>query len=116
MISLLEPLSIVFDEKSVTITWPDGHKSIYMNKKLRESCPCALCHGEPRLFGKYYMPKTGPVIPQDIRVLRYQRVGRYAVSFMWSDGHSSGIYPYEYMLTLCECDKCVNRTLQLEEP
>jgi DUF971 family protein len=111
---MVEPQGISFDQSSVTITWPNGHISVYSNKNLRESCPCALCHGEPGLFGKYYAPKTRPMSPPDIRVLKYQKVGRYAVSFVWSDGHSSGIYPYDYMLTLCECDKCVSERSQQE--
>jgi DUF971 family protein len=34
-------------------------------------------------------------------------VGQYAVQFNWSDGHGSGIYPYERLLVLCPCDACV---------
>jgi DUF971 family protein len=33
-------------------------------------------------------------------------VGRYAISFGWSDGHSTGIYPYSYLLEMCECAEC----------
>ena len=33
-------------------------------------------------------------------------VGRYAISFAWSDGHDTGIYPYDYLLQMCECEAC----------
>lgn len=33
-------------------------------------------------------------------------VGLYAIAFAWSDGHSAGIYPYDYLLEVCECEKC----------
>jgi DUF971 family protein len=36
-------------------------------------------------------------------------VGRYAVAFSWSDGHSTGIYPYGYLLGICECDACAGK-------
>lgn len=28
------------------------------------------------------------------------RVGRYAVQIVWSDGHDSGIYTYDYLRSL----------------
>ena len=32
-------------------------------------------------------------IPEDIIVVDYFEVGKYALQFLWSDGHSTGIYP-----------------------
>jgi DUF971 family protein len=29
-------------------------------------------------------------------------VGRYALSFRWSDGHATGIYSFRYLRELCE--------------
>jgi alkylation response protein AidB-like acyl-CoA dehydrogenase len=33
-------------------------------------------------------------------------VGRYAISFVWSDGHDHGIYPYTLLRDLCPCPAC----------
>jgi DUF971 family protein len=33
-------------------------------------------------------------------------IGNYAIEFHWQDGHSTGIYTYEYLRTLCPCSEC----------
>jgi DUF971 family protein len=35
-----------------------------------------------------------------------QLVGNYAVRIHWSDGHSTGLYTWEHLLTLCPCPRC----------
>ena len=32
-------------------------------------------------------------------------VGRYALQFVWSDGHSTGIYPFEYLRKKWDADQ-----------
>jgi DUF971 family protein len=56
----------------------------------------------------YSLPLVSNV-PDDVRAVGSSMVGRYAVSFDWSDGHSSGIYSYDYLLELCECENCKSR-------
>ena len=84
------------------ITWTDGHESVYPVKKLREGCPCANCidewSGEKRI-------KPGD-IPDDVKPLKLHSVGRYAIQFVWSDGHDTGLYPHELLRKLCDCDLC----------
>ncbi|TDJ16141.1 MAG: DUF971 domain-containing protein, partial [Deltaproteobacteria bacterium] len=31
---------------------------------------------------------------EDVKPLRIESVGRYAIQIAWSDGHESGIYPF----------------------
>ena len=33
-------------------------------------------------------------------------VGRYAMQFNWLDGHSGGIYSWEYLRRHCQCQEC----------
>ena len=33
-------------------------------------------------------------------------VGNYAIEFRWHDGHSTGIYTFEYLRSLCPCAAC----------
>ena len=33
-------------------------------------------------------------MPEDVKPLRIESVGRYAIQIAWSDGHESGIYPF----------------------
>jgi hypothetical protein len=35
-----------------------------------------------------------------------QAVGRYAIQFNWADGHSGGIYSWEYLRRVCQCREC----------
>jgi DUF971 family protein len=88
------------------IRWNDGHVSVFGNKALREACPCAACKGERGILGKMYTSPSIQSVPDDIRAVGYSMVGRYAISFDWSDGHKTGIYSYDYLLELCECEKC----------
>jgi DUF971 family protein len=93
-------------ESRVTIEWSDGHKSLHSNKRLREACPCAACVGEPPAIGVSRVIPLIVAAPEGVFAERYSMVGRYAIAFAWSDGHSSGIYSYDYLLAMCECDSC----------
>lgn len=103
------PKEIQSDEKEVRVLWSDGHRSVYTNKRLRAECPCALCKGERGIMGEVYMQPTRASIPEDIRVVNHTLVGRYAIAFSWSDGHQTGIYPFDYLAGLCECKECSDR-------
>lgn len=82
----------------VRITWDDGHVGDYEQAYLRGYCPCALCqgHGAQRRF-----------IPvPDAILVAIRSVGNYAVELRWQDGHSTGIYTFDYLRSLCPCSVC----------
>jgi ATP-binding protein involved in chromosome partitioning len=95
-----EPAEIghVAAEGRLRITWTDGHVSDYPLAYLRGWCPCAQCqgHGGTRQF----------VPAANADLVSWERVGRYAVSFRWGDGHFTGIYSYPYLRDLCACRRC----------
>ena len=68
-----------------------------------------MCQGEPPAIGVGRIIPLMVAAPEGIHAERYSMVGRYAISFSWSDGHSTGIYPYEYLLEMCECEACAAR-------
>jgi ATP-binding protein involved in chromosome partitioning len=76
--------------RALSIVWGDGHESEYDVRELRLACGCAHCidewTGEGRLD-----PAS---VPEDVRPVKIESVGRYAIQIEWSDGHSSGIYPF----------------------
>lgn len=74
----------------------DGSRSVFNLRDLRLSCPCALCVDE-NTGERLLDPGT---VPADIRVESVQSIGRYAVGILWSDGHRTGIYPYEMLKRL----------------
>ena len=44
-------------------------------------------------------------VPLDIRFEQVQPVGRYAVTIAFSDGHTTGIYPFKKLRSLGEAPK-----------
>lgn len=46
-------------------------------------------------------------VPEDIIAVDHIVVGNYALQFLWSDGHSTGIYPYRMLLRLADEDEAV---------
>lgn len=80
----------------VRIQWADGHEAAFDNHALRCACPCALCVDE-NTGEQILVPAE---VPQDISIDGVQRLGNYAVAFQWSDGHSTGIYAWDYLREL----------------
>ena len=90
------------------VTWNDGHFSSFPSWYLREKCPCASCVEE--LTGvRRIEPGT---IPSTLERLSVSAVGNYALSFSWSDGHSTGIYTFDYLRRICPCPKCLPEGLK----
>ncbi len=96
-------------ERTVTVTWSDGHVSIYPFGLLRAACPCATCRG-----GHEYMsPEPDPEVfdldlPEtpETHLQGLEAVGAYAVTPTWEDGHHYGIYNWHYLRALCPCAEC----------
>ena len=78
------------------IAWSDGKESMLKTFDLRSSCPCAACVDETT-GRKILKPES---LPADIWPQQISPVGRYALNFQWSDGHSSGIYTFESLRQL----------------
>ncbi len=78
------------------IIWNDQKISLYKTYDLRIKCRCASCidewSGQNRLDTKTISP--------DVHPIKIQPVGRYAVQIYWSDGHSTGIYTFDYLRSL----------------
>lgn len=81
------------NEHDVLIVWKDGHRSLYRARDLRLACPCATCVEE--MTGKKLLDPSS--IPADVHPASLNLVGRYAVHFDFSDGHSTGIYTFDYL-------------------
>lgn len=81
------------DGTRLRIVWKDGEFSEYAPRDLRILCPCAGCVDE--MTGRKILDEG--MVPADIHPTAIHHVGRYALQFIWSDGHSTGIYPFEYL-------------------
>lgn len=83
---------------SVIIRWPDGYEKSFRNYALRCACPCARCVDE-MTHERTLDPSD---VPPDVWVEDMQFLGNYAVAFHWSDGHTTGIYSWDYLRELAE--------------
>jgi ATP-binding protein involved in chromosome partitioning len=95
--SIIAPIG--FQKKGDTgliVVWSDRKRSEYNVRDLRLSCPCAVCVNE--WTGKKMLREQD--VPENVHPLRIFSVGRYAMGVEWSDGHSTGIYGYDYMRRL----------------
>ena len=90
------------NESDLKVTWQDGHVSVYPARWLRLRCPCAGCIDE--VTGELVIMASE--IPQDVKPLAVQLVGRYAITIQWSDGHRTGIYPFDLLRKVCPCPRC----------
>jgi DUF971 family protein len=90
---------------TISLVWRDGHVSTFLPRMLRAQCPCAACVDE--WTGQVRVQADS--IPVNLKVSAMSRVGNYALTFTWSDGHATGIYPYDRLRGLCPCLECAGK-------
>jgi DUF971 family protein len=112
----LSPLKIKLDKKVrfLYIDWNDYHKTCIGFGLLRAACPCATCRGghenmSPEPDSNVF--ELALPISKMTEIEKLDLVGSYGVSIMWSDGHHYGIYTWQYLRALCDCEDCrINRS------
>ena len=93
-------------EGALHIHWKDQIQKI-SPYSLRTKCRCASCVDE--MSGK---PRLDPnSVPLDIQVTGLTKVGRYAFGIHFSDGHTTGIYPFKRLKAL---DASVSQPPEIE--
>jgi len=109
----------------VDVTWSDGHASHYDFAYLRDMCPCAMCNDErekkeerrkndDRLKKQNAArgappPLSSPALPMfkpKLSARAAHAVGNYALQIDFNDGHTTGIYSFDYLRTICPCEDC----------
>jgi DUF971 family protein len=106
-----KPLNITANRArlDMTITWGDGHTSLYPFSLLRAACPCAQCRGghekmspepDPEIF--YVQLEETPAT----RLANIKPTGAYGITLVWEDGHDYGIYNWHYLRAACPCPIC----------
>lgn len=95
----IEPREIMQEgEAGLRITWADERVCHYAAPALRRACPCAQCVNE--WTGQRMLKPEA--VSDSIQISDIAIVGRYALNFIWSDGHETGIYSFRYLRELCE--------------
>jgi ATP-binding protein involved in chromosome partitioning len=98
----IEPAEIgpTEDGAKLRIEWKDGIVSEYVPRQLRLLCPCAACVDE--LTGLRTL--TAEMVDEGVYPTAIHYVGRYAIQFIWSDGHSTGLYTFEYLREIADAE------------
>ena len=96
----VEPLDIAPTEDAarLRIRWKDGAASEFVPREVRLLCPCAGCVDE--MTGVRTLRPD--MVDDAVYPTAIHYVGRYALQFVWSDGHSTGIYTFEYLRDIGE--------------
>ena len=83
------------------IEWQDGSVSALLARELRLACPCAICVDE-HTGAALLDPST---VPANITIQDVEPVGRYGLSFRWSDGHRTGIFSWPRLKEIGEAGR-----------
>lgn len=84
------------DQRTLRILWTDDAESLLDTVELRRNCPCAVCVDE---WSHERKLKPGDV-PDTVRPVRIDSVGRYALTVQFNDNHKTGIYTYKLLRDL----------------
>jgi DUF971 family protein len=97
----LRPAQVSKIGEELAIAWEGGEESYLPLEFLRRACPCATCGGEPDVLGRVVRP-TVEYQRGSFELMRFEFVGGYAIQPRWGDGHSTGIYSWNYLRRLAQ--------------
>ena len=84
------------NDRTLGITWTDHRQDTYDVVLLRRKCPCATCIDE-WTHETILRPEQ---ISDEVRPLKVESVGQYALTIQFSDGHKTGIYTFSMLRNL----------------
>lgn len=83
-------------ESLLEIKWSDGRSERLPFRYVRGECRCAACVDE--ITGVRILDVN--TIPDEIHPKSMVLSGNYALKIRWSDGHSTGLYTWEFLATI----------------
>src|SRR5689334_20619041 len=81
----------------LAIKWEDGTESFVSLEKLRRHCPCAGCKGEVDILGQLHKGPERDLRAESFQLRSINPVGTYAIQPFWGDGHSTGLFSFDYL-------------------
>ena len=101
----LSPINLdVIKEKGLYIEWSDGTTCFLPNHHLRKMSPSA----DSKALREEQDRNPLTILPagtgNTITINHAELVGNYAIRLIFSDGHSTGIYTWEYLHSLSSED------------
>ena len=95
----LELKNVQLIGEELALLWADGTESFFPLERLRRACPCASCGGEPDVLGNISRPDVS-YSDKSFELVGWQLIGGYALQPRWGDGHSTGLYSFQYLRRL----------------
>ena len=95
----------IVEPDALLIKWSDATQRRYAFRELRDACPCATCR-EKRTSEQQsatLLPVLSAAEAEPLRIAGMKPVGSYAYTIAFSDGHDTGIFSFDLLLTLGEC-------------
>ncbi len=84
--------------RELRISWNDGQVNDFDVVELRRSCRCAACVDE--ITGSQILQPAQ--VGEEVRPQTIRQVGNYAIQVNWSDGHTSGIFTFDYLRQIAQ--------------
>lgn len=84
--------------EALTVRWSDGRVSVYPVAYLRRMSPSAEAQQQREALAANpltVLPSSDSEGP--LRADRIEPIGRYAVRLVFSDGHHTGLYTWNYL-------------------
>jgi DUF971 family protein len=84
------------EKRTLTVSFDDGKSFALPAEMLRVLSPSAEVQG--------HSPEQRVTVPgkKNVRILRLEPVGNYAVRIVFDDGHDSGLFVWDYLRDLGE--------------
>ncbi|MSU57483.1 MAG: DUF971 domain-containing protein [Pedosphaera sp.] len=98
----MRPLDLQQIGGELAVKWDDGSESFIALEKLRRACPCAGCQGEVDVLGQLHKGPERALTPAAFELKNLTRVGGYAIQPAWGDGHTSGLFSFDYLKRVAE--------------
>jgi DUF971 family protein len=84
---------------TLSLQWDKDDESYLDASLLRSESPSADNKGETDIFGQVSGGQPKGSFP-NIKIIKVLPVGNYAIRIIFSDGHSTGIFSWEYLRNL----------------
>ena len=95
----MKPKDIQLIGNELAIVWDDGSESYFPSDFLRKHSPIAQNIGEKDICGNQY-GGDGPKECIGVTITGWEFLGNYAIRPVFSDGHGSGLFSWEFLKEL----------------
>jgi DUF971 family protein len=101
----MRPVDLQAIGDELAIRWEDGSEGFIRLEALRRACPCAGCKGEMDVMGNLHRGPERRLEPHSFELVRIAPIGGYGVQPVWADGHTTGIFSFDYLLRLTQAQE-----------